>query len=155
MADRPQSRLCIFVKEGAEEAARFYADVLPETTVDSIQPMGPNMAMVQWTCLGTRYMLMDGNSTFEPRHDHSISVVTLDQAETDRLWEALTEGGSEGRCGWLCDRFGVHWQIIPAEMSQILSDPDREAAGRAQAAMMGMKKIDIGAMRAAFDGVAK
>lgn len=153
MTDRPNSRLCIFLKEGAEEAARFYAATLPDTTVDHVQPIGPNMAMVLWTCMGTRYMLMDGNAAFEAKHDHSISVATLDQAETDRLWDALKEGGSEGNCGWLCDRFGVHWQIVPTDLTHMLSDPDREAAGRAQTAMMGMKKIDIAAMRAAFEGV--
>ncbi|MBO9456565.1 VOC family protein [Paracoccus sp. R12_1] len=153
MTDRPRSRMCIFLKDGAEEAARFYAATLPDTRVDHVQPIGPNMAMVLWTCMGTRYMLMDGNKAFAPKHDHSISVATLDQAETDRLWDALTEGGSEGNCGWLCDRFGVHWQIVPTALTHMLSDPDREAAGRAQAAMMGMKKIDIATMRAAFDKV--
>lgn len=151
MSERPNSRLCIFLKEGAEEAARFYAATLPETTVDHVQPIGPNMSMVLWTSMGTRYMLMDGNEAFAPKHDHSISVATLDQAETDRLWEALTKGGSEGNCGWLCDRFGVHWQIVPTALTHMLSDPDREAAGRAQAAMMGMKKIDIAKMKAAFE----
>lgn len=153
MIDRPNSRTCIFLKERAEEAARFYAATLPETTVDHVQPIGPNRAMVLWTCMGTRYMLMDGNEAFAPKHDHSISIATLDQAETDQLWDALTKGGSEGNCGWLCDRFGVHWQIVPTALTHMLSDPDREAAGRAQAAMMGMKKIDIAALRAAFDGV--
>lgn len=154
MTDRPNSRLCIFVKHGAEDAARFYAATLPDTTVDFVQPIGPHMAMALWTCMGTRYMLMDGNETFAPRHDHSISIATLDQAETDRLWAALTEGGREGQCGWACDRFGVYWQVIPVEATHMLSNPDREAAGRAQAAMMDMKKIDIAQMRAAFDGAA-
>lgn len=152
MTDRPHSRCCIFLKTGAEEAARFYAATLPDTRIDHIQPIGPGMAMVLWSCLGTPYMLMDGNESFEPRHDHSISVTTLDQDETDRLWASLSDGGSEGRCGWLQDRFGVHWQIVPADLSRLLSDPDREAAGRAQAAMMGMNKIDIAVLRAAFDG---
>lgn len=152
MAERPNARLCIFLKDRAEEAAQFYAQTLPETSVDHVQPIGPGQAMVLWTCLGTPYMLMDGNDGFEARPDHSISVTTLDQEETDRIWDALSEGGSEGRCGWLSDRFGVHWQIVPAALTHMLSDPDRAAAGRAQAAMMGMQKIDIAAMRAAFDG---
>jgi predicted 3-demethylubiquinone-9 3-methyltransferase (glyoxalase superfamily) len=102
--------------------------------------------------MGTPFTLMDGNQSFEPRHDHSIAVTTLDQSETDRLWDALSEGGTEGSCGWLQDRFGVHWQIVPTALTHMLSDPDREAAGRAQSAMMGMKKIDIAALRAAFEG---
>ena len=152
MTDRPNSRLCIFLKEGAEEAVRFYAATLPETHLDQVHPIGRGQAMVLWRCLGTPYMAMDGNERFEPRHDHSIAVNTLDQAETDRLWEALTDGGVEGPCGWLQDRFGIHWQIVPAEMTHMLSDSNREAAARAQAAMMGMKKIDIAALRRAFEG---
>ena len=151
MSERPNSRLCIFLKEGAEQAARFYSATLPDTRVDHVQPIGPDMDLVLWTCMGTRYMLMDGNESFAPKHDHSISVATLDQAETDRLWDALSAGGSEGRCGWLCDRFGVHWQIVPTALTHMLSDPDRAAAGRAQAAMMEMKKIDIATIRAAFE----
>jgi len=151
MTERPNSRLCIFLKQGAEEAARFYAATLPDTTVDHVQPIGPGVAMVLWTCMGTRYVLMDGNEAFAPKHDHSISVATLDQSETDRLWDALKDGGSEGKCGWLCDRFGIHWQIVPTALTHMLGDPDREAAGRAQVAMMGMAKIDIAKMEAAFE----
>ena len=102
--------------------------------------------------MNTPFMAMDGNPSFEPRPDHSISIATLDQDETDRIWDALSAGGSEGRCGWLCDRFGVHWQVIPTALTHMLGNEDREAAGRAQAAMMGMKKIDIAALRAAFEG---
>ena len=152
MVDRSNSRACIFLKDRAEEAARFYADTLPDTHVDAVHAIGPGMAMVLWQCMGTPYILMDGNARFEPRHDHSICVTTLDQAETDRLWDALTQGGIEGPCGWLSDCFGVHWQIAPQEMTDMLSDPDRAAAGRAQAAMMTMRRIDIAAMRAAFEG---
>ena len=108
MTERPNSRLCIFFERGAEEAVRFYAATLPETHVDHVQLIGGGMSMVLWRCMGTHYMAMDGNPSFEPRQDHSISVVTLDQAETDRLWETMIEGGAEGRCGWLRDRFGVH-----------------------------------------------
>ena len=152
MTDRPNARLCLFFETGAEEAARFYAATLPDTHVDHVHPIGPAMSLVLWRCMGTHCMAMDGNPSFEPRKDHSIAVATLDQAETDRLWDALTEGGVEGRCGWLQDRFGVHWQIVPTEMTEMLSDPDRDAAGRAQAAMMEMRRIDIAAMRAAFEG---
>lgn len=152
MTQRPNARLCIFMKDKAEEAARFYAETLPDTHVDHVQPIGPGMSMVLFRIMGTPFMAMDGNAGFEARHDHSIAIVTLDQAETDRLWAALSEGGSEGRCGWLYDRYGVHWQVTPTALTHMLSDPDREAAGRAQAAMMTMKKIDIAAMEAAFHG---
>lgn len=152
MTDRPNARMCIFFKNGAEEAARFYADTIPNTHVDQVLPIGPNMNMVLFRVMDTHFMAMDGNADFSPSHDHSISIITLDQAETDRLWEALSKGGDEGNCGWLCDRFGVHWQVVPTAMAHMLSDPDRDAAGRAQAAMMKMKKIDIAKMEAAFRG---
>lgn len=149
MTDRPAARMCIFLQRGAAEAARFYAETLPDTQVDLVQAIGPEMDFVLFRVMGTPFMAMDGNESFEPRHDHSISIATLDQAETDRLWAALREGGEEGRCGWLRDRFGVHWQLIPTEATHMLSDPDRAAAARAQQAMMGMTKLDIAAMRAA------
>ena len=81
----------------------------------------------------------------------SISVLTKDQTETDRLWDALlTDGGSEGHCGWLKDRYGLSWQIVPEAMPRMLSSPDREAAGRVRDAMMAMKKLDIAALEAAY-----
>ncbi|MBI1341257.1 VOC family protein [bacterium] len=152
MTQRPNSRLCLFFRNEAEQAARFYAKVLPDTHVDHVQPLGSNQNMALFRVMGTPYMALDGNSEFVSRPDHSISIATLDQAETDRIWAALTDGGNEGRCGWCSDRFGVHWQVVPTALTHMLSHPDRAAAGRAQAAMMGMKKIDIAAMQAAFDG---
>ena len=152
MTTRPNARLCIFFKRGAAEAARFYADAVPDTHVDLVQPIGEGRNMVLFRVMGTHFMAMDGNDGFEPRKDHSISVSTLDQDETDRVWDALVDGGRPGPCGWLCDRFGVHWQVVPTAMTHMLSDPDHAAAGRAQAAMMKMQKIDIAALRAAFEG---
>lgn len=150
MTDRPNARMCIFMNEKATEAARFYAATIPNTYVDHVQSIGSGAEMVLFRVMDTHFMAMDGNESFTPKHDHSISIATLDQAETDRLWDALTEGGSEGNCGWLCDRFGVHWQVVPVAMTHMLGDPDREAAARAQAAMMKMKKIDIAVMEAAI-----
>lgn len=152
MSERPNSRMCIFFKNQSAEAARFYAETIPDTHVDHIQPIGDGLNMALFRIMGTPYMALDGNASFESRPDHSIAISTRDQEETDRLWDALTEGGSEGRCGWCSDRFGVHWQITPTAMAHMLGAADREAAGRARAAMMGMKKIDIAAMRAAFEG---
>lgn len=152
MTGRPYARTCIFLKSGAEEAARFYAKAIPESEVEHIQPIGENMNLVLFKIMGTHFMAMDGNESFEARPDHSISIATRDQEETDRLWATLSQGGGEGPCGWLHDRFGVHWQVIPQALTHMLSADDREAAGRAQAAMMTMKKIDIAAAEAAFNG---
>lgn len=151
MSERPNARMCIFFEGSAEQAARFYAQTIPDTEIELVQPIGEGQSMVLFRIMGTGFMALDGNASYESRPDHSIAISTRDQAETDYLWGALTECGSEGPCGWCSDRFGVHWQITPTEMTHMLSDPDREAAGRAQAAMMGMKKIDIAAMRAAFE----
>ncbi|NUH65222.1 VOC family protein [Sulfitobacter sp. S0837] len=152
MTDRPNARMCIFFKDCSEDAVRFYAETIPNTHVDHVQPIGSSMNMVLFRVMDTHFMALDGNENFAPSKDHSISIATLNQAETDRLWEALSEGGSEGPCGWLCDRFGVHWQVVPTAMTHMLSDPDREAAGRVQSAMMKMKKIDIASLEAAFRG---
>jgi predicted 3-demethylubiquinone-9 3-methyltransferase (glyoxalase superfamily) len=143
--------MCIFFEDQAEAAARFYAETVPETEIELIQPVGDGQSMVLFRIMGTHFMALDGNSSYESRPDHSIAITTKDQDETDRLWAALTKGGSEGPCGWCSDRFGVHWQVTPTELTHMLSDPDREAASRAQAAMMKMKKIDIAVMRAAFE----
>ncbi|MEO1719780.1 MAG: VOC family protein [Pseudomonadota bacterium] len=85
MTDRPNARMCIFFKEKAAEAARFYAETIPNTQVDHIQPIGPEMNMVLFRVMDTHFMAMDGNESFAPKHDHSISIATLDQDETDRL----------------------------------------------------------------------
>ncbi|WP_394227629.1 VOC family protein [Paracoccus marcusii] len=154
MTDRPNARLCIFMNDSAEEAVRFYADTIPNTHVDLVQPIGEGQNLVLFRILDTHFMAMDGNKSFEARPDHSIAVATVDQEETDRLWATLSENGSEGPCGWLCDRYGVHWQITPTAMTLMLSDPDREAAGRVQDAMMKMRKIDIATLEAAFHGEA-
>lgn len=150
MTARPNARMCIFMKDRADEAARFYATTVPDTHVDHVQPIGDGQNMVLFRVMGTHFMAMDGNPSFEARPDHSISIATLDQAETDRLWRALSDGGSEGPCGWLCDRFGVHWQVVPTALTHMLGSEDREAAARVHAAMMNMKKIDIAVLEAAF-----
>ncbi|HMQ58753.1 MAG TPA: VOC family protein, partial [Rhizobiaceae bacterium] len=95
----------------------------------------------------------NGGPMFPPSEYASISVATEDQAETDRLWTALTaDGGAESMCGWLKDKFDVSWQIVPRVLPAMLSSPDRAAAGRAMAAMMTMKRIDIAALEMAFAG---
>lgn len=152
MSARPNARTCIFMKQDAEAAARFYAATIPDSHVESVQPIGENMALVLFSIMGTPFMAMDGNTSFEPRPDHSISIATKNQEETDRLWGALSEGGGEGPCGWLSDRFGVHWQVVPEALTHMLSAVDRDAAARARAAMMTMKKIDIATIEAAFHG---
>ena len=83
----------------------------------------------------------------------SFQITCADQAEVDRYWAALTDGGAESQCGWLADRYGLSWQVVPAGMEELFADPDPERSRRAMAAMLGMRKLDVAALRAAADGV--
>jgi predicted 3-demethylubiquinone-9 3-methyltransferase (glyoxalase superfamily) len=148
-------KTCLWFDNQGEAAARFYVSLLPESRIDSVfrpQPEGPPL-VVEFTLAGTPYQALNGGPAYRLNEAASISVVTKDQAETDRLWAALTaDGGAESRCGWLKDRFGLSWQIVPEALPRLLSDPDRAAADRAMQAMLKMGKIDIAALEAAFRG---
>lgn len=145
-------RPCLFLADQAEAAATFYVSLLADSRIDAIyrpDPKGPAL-VVEFTLGGTPYMTMNGNPSPNPSYLSSISVLTDDQAETDRLWSVLTaEGGEESMCGWLKDRFGVHWQIVPRALPRLMSSGNAEATGRVTAALMKMKKIDIAALEAA------
>ena len=144
-------RTCLFLPS-AEEAANFYVSIIPNSQIDNIvkpDPNGPAL-VVEFMLAGLPMMTMSGNSQLESSHMHSISILTKDQSETDQLWDALLEnGGEEGRCGWLKDRFGVHWQIVPQQLPQLMSSSNPEQGQRVQAALMTMMKIDIEALQAA------
>ena len=101
---------------------------------------------------GREFIALNGGPTFTFSEGTSLFVSCETQAEVDAYWTKLTDGGSEGRCGWLKDKFGVSWQIIPTLLGQLFSDPDRARSGRAINAMMGMKKLDIAALARAADG---
>jgi len=101
---------------------------------------------------GQPFMALNGGPEFTFDEAVSLTIDCADQDEVDRYWDVLIEGGQEGPCGWLKDRYGLSWQVVPREMITLLSDPDPERARRAMAAMMGMKKIEVGDVRAAADG---
>jgi predicted 3-demethylubiquinone-9 3-methyltransferase (glyoxalase superfamily) len=148
-------RTCLWFDGDGEEAARFYVSLLPDSEVESLyRPTADAPPLVvDFRLAGTPYQALNGGPQFPHSEAASISVLTENQAETDRLWAALTaDGGSESRCGWLNDRFGVSWQIVPEAVPRLLGADDREAAGRAFQALMGMVKIDIAVLQAAFDG---
>lgn len=155
MEFKSKVRTCVFLKQGAKEAAEFYVSVIPGSEIEAEyrpDPAGPPL-VVEFTLAGTPYMTMNGNPAPTPSHLTSISILSDDQAETDRLWRALLEnGGEEGQCGWLKDRFGVHWQVVPKALPRLMHAGDPTAAGRVSAALMQMKKIDIAALEAAFKG---
>jgi len=145
-------RPCLFLEREAEEAARFYVSLLPESRIDNVvrpDPDGPAL-VVEFTLAGTPCMTLNGNTSVESSHTFSLSVLTRDQAETDRLWSRLcADGGEEGQCGWLRDRYGVHWQIVPEALPRLMDAAEPERAARVQAALFAMKKIDIAGLEAA------
>ncbi len=138
----------------AEEAARLYVSLFPDSAVTSVTP-GPTGApwVVEFRLAGVRYLALNGGSHYQLTEAFSLSVDCESQAEIDDLWEKLLAGGgSPIRCGWLKDRFGLTWQIVPAVLPKLVSDPDPARAGRAMQAMMGMVKLDIRALQDAADG---
>ena len=155
MKSNASVRTCLWFDGQGEEAARFYVSLLPGSAIEGVHRPGSDgpALIVEFSLAGAPYMALNGGPQYTHTPAASISVSTEDQETTDRLWAALTaDGGRESRCGWLVDRFGVSWQIVPRAVGRLLGDADREAAGRAQAAMLQMRKLDIAAMEAAFRG---
>lgn len=150
----------LWFPEKAAEAARFYASLFPDSRVDGVTtipaetPSGPpgSVEVVEFTLAGQKFAAIGAGKLDPFNHAISFIVNCEDQAEVDRLWAALTDGGAEERCGWLRDRYGVSWQIVPRALGELMSSPDRERAGRAMKAMLGMKKLDVAGLRRAYDG---
>jgi predicted 3-demethylubiquinone-9 3-methyltransferase (glyoxalase superfamily) len=148
---------CLWFDTQAEEAANFYVSLFADAEVtlvtrypeDSPGPTGEVM-LVFFRLAGQEFMAVNGGPQFPFTEAVSFNVRCEDQAEVDRFWSALTEGGGEeGQCGWLKDRFGLSWQIIPVRMGDLLSDPDPGRSYRAMQAMLQMRKIDIQALETA------
>ncbi len=142
---------CLWFDTQAEEAANFYVSLFDDAEVTDVQrldgtPSGDNVALVFFRLAGKEFMAINGGPQFPFTEAVSISVGVQDQDEVDRLWGALTDGGEEGQCGWLKDRFGLSWQVIPERMGELLSDPDPERRQRAMQAMLKMQKIDVKVM---------
>jgi predicted 3-demethylubiquinone-9 3-methyltransferase (glyoxalase superfamily) len=140
---------CLWFDTQAEEAANFYVSLFDDAEVTDVQrldgtPSGDNVALVFFRLAGKEFMAINGGPQFPFTEAVSISVGVEDQDEVDRLWTALTaKGGEEGQCGWLKDRFGLSWQVIPDRMGELLSDPDPERRQRAMQAMLQMQKIEV------------
>ena len=145
----------------AEQAARYYASIFPDSRVDRVtamqseSPSGPpgSVKVVDFTLLGQRFQAM----TAGPHHDFndavSIVVECEDQAEIDRYWNALLkDGGKEQACGWLNDKFGLRWQIVPVMMQEWMSDPDKARSKRVTDAMLKMIKLDVATLKRAYEG---
>jgi predicted 3-demethylubiquinone-9 3-methyltransferase (glyoxalase superfamily) len=152
----PSVQTCLWFAEGAEDAAAFYVDLLPGSRILHSYPQRGDPQgrafMVQIDLLGQHYSLMNGGPHFPQTPAASIEVHLDTQAEVDRLWEALLDGGKPSRCGWLTDRWGDSWQIIPRTLIRLMQTPDDAMADRVMAAMMAMVKLDGPALEAAARG---
>ncbi len=157
----PKNTLCLWYNGNALEAARFYANTFPDSSVGRVHrapgdyPSGKqgDVLTVEFTVLGIPCLGLNGGPMFKHTEAFSFQVATDDQAETDRYWNAIIDhGGRPSACGWCKDRWGLSWQITPRALTDALADPDRAAAKRAFAAMMEMGKIDIAAIEAARRG---
>ena len=158
MAPAARVRTCLWFHDQALPAAEFYCRLLPDSRIDHVgyAAEGPEASRpgtvltVDFTLAGAPFQALNGGPHFTLDEAVSISVLTEDQAETDRLWDALTaDGGAASQCGWLKDRFGLSWQIVPQRANELLNGP---AAAKVWPALMQMKKIDIAALEAAAEG---
>jgi predicted 3-demethylubiquinone-9 3-methyltransferase (glyoxalase superfamily) len=156
-----QNIICLWYDGAAEEAATFYAKTFPNSTVTAVHhapgdyPDGKEgqVLTVEFTVVGIPCLGLNGGPTFKHNEAFSFQIITEDQAETDRYWNAIVgNGGAESQCGWCKDRWGLSWQITPRVLIDATTSPDKAAAKRAFEAMMEMQKIDIATIEAALRG---
>jgi predicted 3-demethylubiquinone-9 3-methyltransferase (glyoxalase superfamily) len=150
---------CLWFDTEGEEAAEFYCSVIPRSRVTGVQRYGeagpgePGRVMiVEFELDGRPYVALNGGPHFRFNEAVSFQVACADQDEVDHYWSTLSDGGEEGPCGWLKDRYGLSWQVVPTALPQLLADPDPERAQRAMKAMMSMRKLYIAGLQAAADG---
>ena len=151
---------CLWFDREAEEAANFYVSLLPDSRVERVDrapddyPAGKkgDVLIVEFTMAGQAYTALNGGPHFTPNEAVSFQIMCDDQAEVDRLWDALSAVPEAEQCGWVKDRYGFSWQIVPKQMNALLADPDPARRERAFKAMMTMKKLDIAAPEAAANG---
>ncbi|HZT67138.1 MAG TPA: VOC family protein [Acidimicrobiales bacterium] len=143
----------------ALEAAEFYTSVFPDSAILNVSyynDAGPREAgmvlTVEFTINGQRFIAINGGPEFKFDEAVSFLIECADQTELDYYWDTLVDGGTPSQCGWLKDRYGLSWQVVPTGMAEIMSDPDPEKASRAMRAMLTMSKIDVDALRAAAVG---
>jgi predicted 3-demethylubiquinone-9 3-methyltransferase (glyoxalase superfamily) len=147
---------CLWFDTQGEDAARFYTSLFPDSRIVEISRYGeanPRQAgqvmVVRFELDGQTFMALNGGPQYTFSEAVSFTIDCADQAEVDRYWETLTEGGEEGPCGWLKDRFGLSWQVVPTRLTELLGDPDADRAQRVMEAMMSMRKIEIAGLEAA------
>lgn len=148
---------CLWFDGNAEAAARFHCSLFPNSRITNPQTPTPEggqpPVVVTWEVDGQKMMGINGGPQYQLSPAFSLAVIVPDQAEVDRLWNALTaDGGAESMCGWCEDRFGVSWQIVPKQLNELMSDPDPEKAQRVTQAMLKMKKLIVADLEAAHAG---
>ncbi|NIC06155.1 VOC family protein [Billgrantia bachuensis] len=161
MKHMAKNTICLWYDGAAEEAAKFYAETFPDSSLDAVHrapgdyPAGEegSVLTVEFTVLGVACLGLNGGPMCKHSEAFSFQVATEDQEETDRYWNAIVgNGGEESQCGWCKDKWGISWQITPIALTKAFTSPDRAAAKRAFDAMMTMRKIDIAKIEAAFRG---
>jgi predicted 3-demethylubiquinone-9 3-methyltransferase (glyoxalase superfamily) len=150
---------CLWFDDQAEEAADFYTSVFDEGRILEVTRYGPggpgpegSVVTVAFELDGRRFLALNGGPRFTFDEAVSFQIACEDQEQVDRFWKQLSTGGEEGQCGWLKDRFGLSWQVVPTRLVELLGDPDPGRAQRATEAMLAMRKIDIGTLERAADG---
>lgn len=145
-------RTCLWFDGNAEEAAEFYVSVFPDSAITAVTPGPAGAALVVAFRLGeSEFLALNGGPQFRFNEAVSLVVDCRSQEELDELWERLTAGGSPGRCGWLKDRYGLSWQVVPAVLPKLLAGADSRRVQQIMAAVMGMTKFDIRTLEAAAD----
>jgi len=155
----PSIRPCLWFDHQAEEAARFYVSVFPNSKVGTIShygEVGPrpkgSVMTVEFELDGHGFIALNGGPQFTFTEAISLSIDCKNQDEVDRYWQKLSAGGSEQPCGWVKDKYGVSWQVVPIALMEMLNDPDPKKVNRVTQAMLQMKKIDIATLERAYEG---
>ena len=154
----PKITPCLWFDTRGEEAAEFYTSIFPNSRIVDVARYGEagprdagTVMVVKFELDGQEFVALNGGPEFTFDEAISFQIDCADQDEVDRYSEALTDGGEQGPCGWVKDRFGLSWQVVPARLIELLADPDEATAQRAMAAMLEMRKIDIAGVEAAAD----
>jgi len=151
---------CLWFDGKAEEAARFYVSLLPDSRIDAVLPYTVetpggkpgDVMLVEFTLAGSPYLALNGGPNFQFTPAMSLFLNCADQAEVDRLWNTLLEGGTPMACGWITDRYGISWQIVPEAMTRMIKDKDPAKVRRVMEAMMTMVKLDLATLEKAYEG---